>query len=45
MYQFRKKMMNDRDWEEFKKKVIPLEKKNNQLKKNNEKIVFKKVQQ
>jgi len=37
--------MNDRDWEEFKKKVIPLEKENNQLKKNNEKIVFKKVEQ
>ena len=37
--------MNERDWEEFKKKVIPLEKKNNQLKKNNEKIVFKKVEQ
>ena len=37
--------MNDKDWEEFKKKVIPLEKKNNQLKKNNEKIVFKKVEQ
>ena len=45
MYQFRKKIMNDKDWEEFKKKVIPLEKKNNQLKKNNEKIVFKKVEQ
>tara|TARA_B100000676_G_C17886497_1_gene736794 strand:- start:380 stop:892 length:513 start_codon:yes stop_codon:yes gene_type:complete len=37
--------MNERDWEEFKKKVIPLEKENNQLKKNNEKIVFKKVEQ
>ena len=37
--------MNDRDWEEFKKKVIPLEKKNNQLKKNNEKIILKKVEQ
>ena len=37
--------MNERDWEEFKKKVIPLEKENNQLKKNNEKIVFKKVGQ
>ena len=37
--------MNEKDWEEFKKKVIPLEKKNNQLKKNNEKIVFKKVEQ
>ena len=37
--------MNEKDWEEFKKKVIPLEKKNNQLKKNNEKIILKKVEQ
>ena len=37
--------MNDRDWEEFKKKVIPLDKKNNQLKKSNEKIILKKVEQ
>ena len=37
--------MNERDWEEFKKKVIPLEKENNQLKKNNEKIILKKVEQ
>ena len=37
--------MNDKDWEEFKKKVIPLEKKNNQLKKSNEKIILKKVEQ
>ena len=32
--------MTEKDWEEFKKKVIPLEKKNNLLKKNNEKIAF-----
>ena len=32
--------MTEQDWEEFKKKVIPLEKKNNLLKKNNEKITF-----
>ena len=37
--------MNDKDWEEFKKKVIPLEKKNNQLKKNYEKITLKKAEQ
>ena len=36
--------MNDKDWEEFKKKLIPLEKKNTQLKKNNEKIIFKKIE-
>ena len=32
--------MTEKDWEEFKKKVIPLEKKKNLLKKNNEKIAF-----
>ena len=32
--------MTEKDWEEFKKKVIPLEKKNSLLKKNNEKIPF-----
>ena len=32
--------MSEKDWEEFKKRVIPLEKKNNLLKKNNEKIAF-----
>ena len=32
--------MTEKDWEEFKKKVIPLEKKNSLLKKNNEKISF-----
>ena len=35
--------MNE-DWEEFKKKVVPLEKKNNLLKKSKEKINLKKVE-
>ena len=33
--------MNEQDWEEFKKKVVPLEKKNNLLKKSKEKITLK----
>ena len=32
--------MTEKDWEEFKKKVIPLGEKKNLLKKNNEKIAF-----
>ena len=35
--------MTEQDWEEFKKNVIPIEKKNNLLKKKSEgKIFFKK---
>ena len=37
--------MTEQDWEEFKKKVIPLEKKKNLLKKSNEKIITKKKEQ
>jgi DNA-nicking Smr family endonuclease len=32
--------MTEKDWEEFKKKVSPLEKKNNLLKKNNKKLAL-----
>ncbi len=37
-------MMAEKDWEEFKKNVVPLERKNNLLKKKNqEKITLKKI--
>ena len=38
-------MMAEQDWEEFKKKVIPLEKKENLLRKRNETKTVKKKQQ
>jgi len=44
MYSFRKIIMTEHDWEEFKKKVTPLGKKKQLLKKNKEKIILKNLE-
>ena len=44
MCSFRKIIMTEHDWEEFKKKVTPLGKKKQLLKKNKEKIILKNLE-
>ena len=45
MYWFRKIKMTEDDWEEFKKRVTPLNKKKIILKKSKQEIILKKTEQ